>query len=284
MVKTSNTRTSDCGTTAKDMGTCGIQPACSEKCGRNARVPGEAGSFAITPCGSENNFSEDAVLECLKVLESGETEDLFELIPRIGVVRDRRFHRPLLALLEHKDVRLREFAACAMGAMADGAFLEPLKAAFLKTRRNRDFGSRGLQVAIVEAIGAIGDDSVVEFLLPELLNRREAAGGGRNKKDDTMHRWIIGAIGAIAQQGRPRSMAALAELATSEDHEIQVLALAELSGAYWHRPNDISDEVLRDIRDLTASDSPIVAEAALAALQNLADVGCARAEALFRKG
>jgi len=234
-------------------------------------------------CGNKKHFSEDAVLECLQVLESGETEDLFELLPRIGVVRDQRFHRVLLALLEHKDVRRREFAACAMGAMADVGFLKPLKTAFLKTCRARGFGSRGLQTAIIEAIGAIGDDSAVDFFLPELLNRRLSPRGGKNKNNDGIRRWIIGAIGAIAQQGRPRSLAMLAELAVNEDPGIQVLALAELSGAYWHRPNDISDEVLEDIRNLTASDNSAVAEAALAALQNLADVGCARAEALFRK-
>ena len=235
-------------------------------------------------CGNKKkNFAEDEVLKCLKILEYGGMDDLFELIPRIGIARDRRFNPHLIALLEHKDVMKREFAACAMGAMADEAFLEPLKAAFLKTRRLKDFGSRELQTAIIEAIGAIGDDDVVDFFLPELLNRRGAAGGGWNKKNnDATHRLIIEAIGAIAQQGRRRSLAALAELAMNEDPEIQVLALAELSGAYWHRPNDISDEVLRVIYSLTANDNPAVAEAALAALQNLADVGCARAEAFFR--
>ena len=33
---------------ANDMGSRDVPPACSEKCGLNARVPGEAGSFAIT--------------------------------------------------------------------------------------------------------------------------------------------------------------------------------------------------------------------------------------------
>jgi hypothetical protein len=61
-----------------------------------------------------------------------------------------------------------------MGAMADRAFLDPLKAAFLKTRRIKDFGNRELQSAIIDAIGAIGDDDAVEFFLPELLNRRGA--------------------------------------------------------------------------------------------------------------
>lgn len=237
----------------------------------------------ISDYGNKKLFSEDSVLECLKVLESGETEDLFELLPRISIVRDRRFYPLLLALLEHKEVRRREFAACAMGAMADGVFLEPLKKVFYKNRQLRDFGGRELQVAIIEAIGAIGNDDAVDFFLPELLNLRQAAAVGRNKKDDEMCRCIIGAIGAVAQQGRPRSLATLAELATSEDPQIQVMALAELSGAYWHRPNDISDDALSDIYGMTAIGNRTVAEAALAVLQNLADVGCKRAEALFRK-
>ena len=33
---------------ANDMGSRGVPPACSEKCGLNARIPGEAGSFAIS--------------------------------------------------------------------------------------------------------------------------------------------------------------------------------------------------------------------------------------------
>jgi HEAT repeat protein len=281
MAEAYNKRISDCGATAKNAETRNVPHACSENAGRNAHG-GETGSLADASCANKKHFSEDAVLECLKALESGETEKLFELLPRIGVVRDRRFYPHLLALLEHEDVRRREFAACAMGAMADAAFLEPLKAAFLETHRLKDFGGRELQAAIIEAIGAIGDDAAVDFFLPELLNPRGPAGGGRKSSNSRMRRWIIGAIGAIAQQGRPRSLAALAELATNEDPEIQVMALAELSGAYWHRPNDISNKELRDIYDLTASDNPAVAEAALAVLQNFADVGCTRAEALFR--
>ena len=243
----------------------------------------KASNTETSDCGNKKQFSEDAVMECLKVLESGETENLFNFLPRIGVVRDQRFRPYLLALFKHKDIRRREFAACAMGAMADEAFFEPLKAAFLKTRRFRDFGGRELQTAIIEAIGALGNDAAIDFLLPELLNPRGKAGGGRNSKDRGIRRWIIGAIGAIAQQGRPRSLAVLEKLAVNEDPEIQVMALTELSGTYWHRPNDIGDEMLRDIYDMTASGNPAVAEAALAVLQNLADVGCARAEALFKK-
>ena len=244
----------------------------------------KASNTGTSDCGNINKqFSEDAVMECLKVLESGDTDSLFELLPRIGVMRDPHFYPYLLALLKHKEVRRREFAACAMGATADESFLEPLKAAFIKTLRPGNDGGYELQTAIIEAIGALGDDNAVDFLLPELMKNCEPADGGKKSGDAGIRRWIIGAIGAIAQQGRPRSLAALVELAVNEDQGIQIMALAELSGAYWHRPNDISDEVLREVYGLTAGGKSAVAKAALAVLQNLADVGCMRAEALFRR-
>ncbi len=56
-------------------------------------------------------FSEKMIQECLLVMETGDIEDQFEIIPRIGVLRDPRFHKPLLDLLNHKDPKRREFAA-----------------------------------------------------------------------------------------------------------------------------------------------------------------------------
>jgi hypothetical protein len=96
-----------------------------------------------------------------------------------------------------------------------------------------------------------------------------------------MSQWIIESLGAIAQQGGSRSLDALVELVTHDDPEIQAQALSELSVAYWHRPNEVSDSVLERIYVLTTHPEAIVAESALAALQNLADVGCRRAEAYF---
>jgi len=104
-------------------------------------------------------YSEDMIRECLSIMESGDIEDLFEIIPRIGVLRDARFNEPLLALLAHEDIKRREFAAYAMGAMGSRDFLEPLKKAFSHARQLKGFGSRELKIAIIEAIGATGDDA-----------------------------------------------------------------------------------------------------------------------------
>lgn len=230
------------------------------------------------------HFSEDMIRDCLEIMESGDIEDLFEIIPRIGVLRDPRFAEPLLALLSHEDAKRREFAAYSMGAMADRSFLEPLKKAFIKAKQLKGFGARDLQIAIIEAIGAIGDDAAVDFFLPALKTccATKASGEGKNARSaGRMSQWIIESLGAIAQQGGGRSLDALIELVTHHDPDIQAQALSELSVAYWHRPNDVADSVLEKIYELTTHPDAIVAESALAALQNLADVGCSRAEAFF---
>jgi HEAT repeat protein len=230
-------------------------------------------------------FSEDMIRECLAIMESGEIEDLFEIIPRIGVLRDARFNEPLLALLSHRDIKKREFAAYSMGAIGDRGFLEPLKTVFLEVRQLKGFGAQELQIAIIEAIGAIGDDAAVDFFVPTLKTCCAAKAAGENKgasrSAGRMSKWIIESLGAIAQQGGSRSLQALLDLATNNDPEIQAQALSELSVAYWHRPNEVEDSTLEKIYELTTHHETIVAESALAALQNLADVGCRRAEKLF---
>jgi HEAT repeat protein len=223
------------------------------------------------------------IRECLATMESGDIEDLFEIIPRIGVLRDSRFNKPLIDLLAHRDIKRREFAAYSMGAIGSRDFVEPLERS--EAKQLKGFGARELQIAIIEAIGAIGDDAAVEFFLPALKtccatkSDREQKGAGRNAA--RMTKWIIESLGAIAQQGGRRSLAALLELATHDDPEIQAQAISELSVAFWHRPNEIEYSTLEKIYSLTSHREPIVAESALAALQNLADVGCQAAEAFF---
>lgn len=215
------------------------------------------------------------IQDCLLIMRSGGIEECFEIIPRIGVLRDARFHEPLLSLLHHKDIKRREFAAYSMGAIGHKQFLEPLKKAFGESRSVRGFGAEELQIAIVEAIGAIGDDAAVEFFLPMLKEP------GEDRKNKKAAHWILESLGAIAQQGGERSLDALLELTWHDDPVLRSQAISELSVAYWHRPNEIAESTLERIYELTKDRNPIVADSALSALQSLADVGCSRAELLF---
>jgi HEAT repeat protein len=216
------------------------------------------------------------IQDCLLLMKSGDTEELFEIIPRLGVLRDKRFHEPLLeSLNQTKDAKRREFAAYAMGSIADREFLDPLKKVFLETCSRKVGGARDLQVAVIEAIGALGDDAAAEFFLPILT------GDEPGRETTRLCKWILDSLGAIAQQGGIRSLEVLLKLTHHRNPELRAHSLSELAVAYWHRPNDIEDATLKRIIDLVRDRSPIVAESALAALQSLADVGCRRAERFF---
>ncbi len=208
-------------------------------------------------------------------MESASGEELFAIIPRIGVLRDPRFNAVLLALLSHKDLKKREFAAYSMGAMRDPDFLEPLKKAFHDVRRMPGPHSEDLLIALIEAIGAIGDDAAVGFYM-RLLGEP-----GQGNRAVVLRRWIMESLGSIAQQGGQHSEAALLELTAHDDPEVRSQAVSELSVAYWHRPNRVPERILGRICEMTSDQNPLVTESALAALQSLADVGCKRAEQMF---
>lgn len=222
------------------------------------------------------SFSEELIQDCLRVLRSESIEDLFEIIPRIGVLRDRRFHEPLLSLLDCEDTKKREFAAYALGAMGNQEFLAALRKVFLEAESMRGRAAEEFQIAVIEAIGAIGDDAAADTFMPILRADRDSM-----KPSGKLWKFIVESLGAIAQQGGERALRGLLEMTYCKDPRICAQALGELAVAYWHRPNDVPDEMLVRICELIQDKNAIVAESALSALQSLADVGCARAERLF---
>ncbi len=117
----------------------------------------------------------------------------------------------------------------------------------------------------------------MEFFL-QVLKKDSAPAGKSSKK---LSGCIVESLGAIAQQGGKNSVQALVDLTRHEDPEICAHAVSELSVAFWHRPNEISDAALRRIYELTHDKHPGTAESALSALRSLADVGCRRAEKYF---
>ena len=229
------------------------------------------------PSKRKTQYCEEAIRDCIEVLESGDVEDLFEIIPRIGVLRDARFTEHLVTLLHDPDYKKREFAAYAMGAMRSTELLQPLQEAFKKVEKLRGTAEEELQLAIIEAIGAVGGDDAVNLLVP-ILKRPESS-----KTNKKLRKWIVESLGAIGQQGGERSLETLLEITEHEDQSLRALAISELSVAFWHRPNELPESYLRRIHELTRDKNAAVAESALSALQSLADVGCRSAEKLFAK-
>src|SRR5262249_35037028 len=153
---------------------------------------------------------------------------------------------------------------------------DPLKKCFDETKDRFGGAAEQLQVAVLEAIGAIGDDGAAEFFVTAL----ESTDGERRGKGK-MRRAVVEAMGAVGQQGGERALEALLALTQHRDPELRAQAVAELSVAYWHRPNEIPESTLQKIYGLREDPDEGVSESAVAALDSLADVGCRRAERLF---
>ena len=224
----------------------------------------------------ETRYSEELIQECLEVLESGDVEELFEIIPHLGVVRDSRFNKYLVDFLGHDNTRVRQFAAEAMGAVGQPVFLRHLKKVFLEAGNKKGFGGDTFLGAILQAIGDIGDDRAVEFLVPSFEDSRE-----QGRESFKVQKWVLESLGTIAQQGGEKCLGALLDLAQHVDPVVRAQAITEISGAYWHRPNEIPEEALRKLQELTQEQNESVADSALAALQELADVGCRGAESFL---
>jgi len=79
-------------------------------------------------------FSEEIIQDCLLIMESGSVEELFEIIPRLGVLRDPRSYPSDHHAGSSRRQALRVCRICD-GSMGNQEFLDYLKKAFLKAQK-----------------------------------------------------------------------------------------------------------------------------------------------------
>ncbi len=210
---------------------------------------------------------------CLKILKEGQEKQLYEVLPHISVVRSPLFFEPLLKLLQSGNREQREFSAVALGSLSDPRAIEPLYQVFMRPATFKGKGTGSLQASIIHALGEMGDGKAVELLLniyklasrgTPLISRRKT--------------WVLSAIGNLAQQGTVIAVKELTSLMREKNTELRAQAVMELAVAYWHRPSELPETVLREMISLTEDDSEEVRQAALSSLSDLAQLGCQAAE------
>jgi hypothetical protein len=214
-----------------------------------------------------------AATQCLESMASLKGTDLLAIIPHISVLRDSRFLDPLLAMLEDPNGRKREFAILALGALRDPRALPGLVRCFKTLEKGTHSSRWSLQLAIVHTLGDIGSDEATP-LLKGLL--RNLPAHPRHRTDRELR--IIGSLGHIAQQGGTRALEALMEMAAGRNTFRCTHAIPEIAVSFWHRPNEVPAKVLRLLLDRLDDADPHVQEAAFEALENLAHLGCVKAE------
>jgi HEAT repeat protein len=221
-------------------------------------------------------LQQEAVEQCIDIIQNGSVQDKYRILPKISVVRDECFLKPLLRILKTGSRQEREFAALAVGALERNESLDSLYEALLANENHRGAGNQSLQAAIIVAMGEIGNDDVV----PYLRKAMDFTYKGDNfvKKRQKL---ILSAAAHIAQQGGKAAVDFIKAYLSEADPSMRAHALSELSIAYWHRPNEIPRDILEKFVRLTQDRHSEVRSAAVSSLANLADLGCDKAQDYF---
>lgn len=213
---------------------------------------------------------------CLDLIRRGDPEDILDILPHIRVLRAPEFFDPLVGLLSSADPDQRAAAAAGLGSLGDVRSVPFLKTLIMKHSSRRSADSETVRHAAITALGEISSAestgvlaTVVKACAPNADGRGTAG-------------LAIEALGQLAQQNVASAEAELVRLIDHVDGSLSALATTELSFAYWHRPNQVEDELLDLFHRLTGSPAEEVSTAATAALQSLARLGGKGAAARLR--
>jgi HEAT repeat protein len=223
--------------------------------------------------GQDIGDREELTQTCLMTLSRGEENQLYEILPHISILRSPAFLEPLLKLLESGQRNQQEFAAVALGSMGDGRAIQPLFKVFMQPSSLRGSGAQSLQASIIHALGEMGDEGSIKPLL-EIYSLDSGSKQGASDRSS----WVLSAMGNLAQQGSTLAVKELTRLMRDQDSLLRAQAVAEMAVAFWHRPNEVPETVLQEMRALAKDPSEEVKTAALDALSDLAQLGCQGAE------
>lgn len=219
-----------------------------------------------------------AATRCLEAMDTYKGPDLLAILPHISVLRDPRFLDPLLAMLNNSNGRKREFAILALGALRSPKAVPALVRCFRSLEKSASGSRLSLQLGIVHTLGDIGSDEAVPFLRGQLRSLPPRARNRVNRETR-----IIESLGHIAQQGGARALSYLMELAAGRTARLCALAIPEIAVSFWHRPNELPAKVLRLLQDRLSDEDGHIRQAAFYALENLAHLGCVKAEQILVK-
>jgi len=209
---------------------------------------------------------------CLQILEEGDEGRIFEILPHLRIVRSPTFLAPLLNLLQTGSGSQVEFAAIALGSLGDPAAIEPLYEIVKGLAEKK--GTESLQANVIQALGEVGDDAAMGPL-QEIYRMSPQSKELENQRK----RWVLAAIGCLAQQGCVTAVKELIGLMREEQGSLKGKVITELGVAYWHRPQELPETVLHEMISLTEDQDNEVRRASRSALSNLARLGCDAARA-----
>lgn len=220
----------------------------------------------------DQKHHDEVVDSCLDVLQKGKSKDLFDFLPKISVLRDPCFIQPLLDMLHGNQLRKREFAAMGLSEISTPQTTLALCRCLQEKVEKVTPSYQRFQFALLQSIGRIGSDQTVEPLMELVRSRKNPWANPKWKQK------VIDALGQIAQQGGKKALLALEEIVQGKDVALAADALQEIAVAFWPCPNVLPKKVFDMIAQRLSAKNAILKNAAWEAMEDLARLGCRRAE------
>lgn len=220
--------------------------------------------------GKEIGSREKLAETCLAIIQEGAVGTLYDIIPHIRILRTPAFFEPLVKLMRGGSNEQKAVAAHALGSLGDTRSIEHLREAYCEAVSGNAEGCRLVQAAVISSLGEIPCSKSVEVLMEIYDGKCQGDAFSTHQRP----RLVITALGQLAQQSVEDSLAVLTRLLDNPNQEIASQTLTELSLAYWHRPNELPDELAHRILTIArTSESRELVMSARAALSSLAQLG-----------
>jgi len=215
---------------------------------------------------------------CLKIIKRGDYDEIVGILPHIRILRCGEFFDPLTQLLTDGRSDQKTAAALALGSLGDNRCVAILREAYNQAHESEQDRNRNLKTAVIEALGELATKDAVDTLV-DLITKLP-----RQNKDLDELESVIPALGQLAQQGIEKAEKQLINLMNSgEDSIIISLSLTEVLVSYWHRPNDIPDQLFEQVAAIATNAPKEIKRAAVSSLSSLIQLGSEKARFYLSK-
>jgi len=209
---------------------------------------------------------------CLRLIERGDSDQLYEILPHLRIIRSPLFFDPLIRLFTEGNLDQKAVAALALGCLGDEKCISILCRVYEQEGTGENVRSQALRSAILEALGELPTRDSADALI------RLAAESPEKCEKSGDPETVISSLGYLAQQGIEEAEEQLIRLMSStRSPAIASLSLTEVLVAYWHRPDAVPESLLEKVVDIASNNSGIVARSAMTALSSLVRLGNERA-------
>jgi len=213
---------------------------------------------------------------CREFLKNKDLVSCYDILPYVSVTKQKCLLPLFREYLHHDERDVQLLAVCALGAVGAAEAVPWLLDILNREETQHGPGCQKLQTNLLHALAEIGDDGA-SIPLMELFGMQKPGDNFRRKR----RLIIIDALEGIARQGGTVALQQLLVCLDHEDFLIRANAVSSIAAAFWHRPNEIPENIFNRLLELLNDRDLYVQYSLISALENLADIGCERAMDLF---